>query len=62
MVLSNDDLDVMAEAYHLAAEQFSGDCTEPEISETLIEGLTAALRKGVRDENELARAALARVA
>jgi len=58
MSLSSDDLDMMAEAYHRALEQLPGDCTEPEITQTLIERLTAALRNGIRDEGELARAAL----
>jgi hypothetical protein len=38
-----------------------GDSTEPEITLNLIAGLTAAIRDGIRDEDALARAALAHV-
>jgi hypothetical protein len=59
--LASEDLDVMAEAYHRALEQLPGDSTEPEITLNLIAGLTAAIRDGIRDEDALARAALAQV-
>ena len=51
-------IELRRSAYHRALEQLPGDCTEPEITQTLIERLTAALRNGIRDEGELARAAL----
>jgi hypothetical protein len=62
MVIASDDLDVMAEAYHRALEQWPGECSDPDITQSLIQGITVALWQGVRDEDELARAALAQAA
>ena len=61
MTLTSHDLDVMAEAYHRALAYLPGDFTEPQVTQTLIEGLTSALSHGVRDEDELAKAALAHI-
>jgi hypothetical protein len=56
---SPDELDVMAEAYLKALDKLPVAQPTIELTQRLVEELGAAFAKGIRDEEELAAAALA---
>jgi len=57
---SPDELDVMAEAYLKALDKLPVAQPTIELTQRLVEEIGAAVAKGLRDEDELAAAALAR--
>jgi len=58
---SPEELDVMAEAYVRALEQLPRALSSTEITQRLVEEIGNGVADGLRDENELATAALERV-
>lgn len=57
---SPDELDVMAEAYLKALDQLPIARPTIELTQRLVKEIGAAITNGIRDEDELAAAALAR--
>ena len=57
---SPDELDVMAEAYLKALAKLPVESPTIELTQRLVEEIGTAFANGIRDEDELATAALAR--
>jgi hypothetical protein len=57
---SAEELDVMAEAYIRALEKMPQEISTPAIAQRLVQEIGAAVASGLRDEDELANAALER--
>ena len=58
---SDEELDVMAEAYSSLLERMPHEFTPAEIKLRLVEEIGAGVANGLRDEDALAEAALARL-
>jgi len=57
---SPEELDVMAEAYIRALEKVPREISSTEITQRLVQEIGDGIASGLRDEDELARAALER--
>ena len=57
---SSNELDVMAEAYLKALDKLPVESPTIELTQRLVEEIAAALVDGIRDEDELAAAAVER--
>lgn len=59
-IYSEDELDVMAEAYIRALEKMPADVSSPEITQKLVEEIGMGVANGIRDEDVLASSAIER--
>ena len=59
-IFSPDELDVMAEAYLKALDKLPVESPTIELTQRLVEEIGTALAGGIRDEDELAAAAVER--
>jgi hypothetical protein len=57
-IYSEEELDVMAEAYIRALEKMPDDISSPEVTQKLVEEIGMGVASGIRDEDALASAAV----
>ena len=59
-IYSEEELDVMAEAYIRALEKMPDDLSSPEVTQKLVEEIGMGVASGIRDEDALASSAIER--